>query len=376
MFALEAVKAKHGDCLLLHVGGGPGPVSTILIDGGPGGTWTKWLKPRLAALAAERGLAAPFRFPLVMVTHLDDDHINGVLDLTNSMIEAEEAHKPRQYRIDQLWHNTLEGLVGMPLPAGQTASVTASLAPHFPDLGDLRGQKVLSSIPQAESLLKNAGRLHIPVNTGPATLIQGGLTLEPVPGLAMRVVAPTVRRLSELRDKWQKELEARRAKGAKTAEDDVATAAYSDPSAYNLSSIVVLAERAGRRILLTGDARGDDILEGLADASLLDSDGRLHVDILKLPHHGSRNNVEVEFFRRITADHYVVSGDQVKFPNPHTETFEMLRTARPDTDRYTVWMTYDLPSVEEMFPDGRCRVPEPTATSITVDLDTQGSDRK
>jgi hypothetical protein len=35
----------------------------------------------------------------------------------------------------------------------------------------------------------------------------------------------------------------------------------------------------------------------------------MHVDILKGPHHGSNRNVERIFFKRITADHYVFSGN-------------------------------------------------------------------
>ena len=57
------------------------------------------------------------------------------------------------------------------------------------------------------------------------------------------------------------------------------------------------ARRAdGKRILLTGDARGDYVLEGLKAAGVLD--GTLHLDVLKVPHHGSNRDVEVDFFER------------------------------------------------------------------------------
>jgi len=42
-----------------------------------------------------------------------------------------------------------------------------------------------------------------------------------------------------------------------------ALAAYVDKSVPNLSSLVVLAKAGGKTMLLTGDARGDKILEGL-----------------------------------------------------------------------------------------------------------------
>ena len=51
-------------------------------------------------------------------------------------------------------------------------------------------------------------------------------------------------------------------------------AAFVDKSVPNLSSIVVLAELGGKSMLLTGDARGDKILEGMELAGLLETGGK------------------------------------------------------------------------------------------------------
>jgi hypothetical protein len=67
-----------------------------------------------------------------------------------------------------------------------------------------------------------------------------------------------------------------------------------------LSSIAILAEYGGKRMLLPGDARGEDVLAGLKAAKLLDN-SPLHLDILKLPHHGSDRNVATEVLERGTA---------------------------------------------------------------------------
>ena len=53
----------------------------------------------------------------------------------------------------------------------------------------------------------------------------------------------------------------------------------------------------------------------------------MHVDLLKVPHHGSANNLDDDFFERITADHYVFSGNG-EHGNPERETLEMLFDAR------------------------------------------------
>jgi hypothetical protein len=71
----------------------------------------------------------------------------------------------------------------------------------------------------------------------------------------------------------------------------------------------------------------------------MDADGKIHVDLLKLPHHGSIRNVDDPFFERIQADHYVVSSDGDRFNNPDLETLEMMSRVcgnRP----FTLYLTY------------------------------------
>jgi hypothetical protein len=124
-------------------------------------------------------------------------------------------------------------------------------------------------------------------------------------------------------------------------------AAFVDESVFNLSSTVVLAEAGGKTMLLTGDARGDDIMKGLTSAGFLKKKKTFHVDLLKLPHHGSDNNVETDFFRQVTADHYVVSGDG-RFGNPEIATLQMISEARGKT-AFTLHLTNKEARLEKFF---------------------------
>ncbi|HET9714004.1 MAG TPA: hypothetical protein VFP64_19115, partial [Pyrinomonadaceae bacterium] len=58
----------------------------------------------------------------------------------------------------------------------------------------------------------------------------------------------------------------------------------------------------------------------------------------------SNRNVEPIFFRRITADHYVFSGNG-EHGNPERETLEMLLGERGDED-YTVHLTYPIDEID------------------------------
>jgi hypothetical protein len=80
-----------------------------------------------------------------------------------------------------------------------------------------------------------------------------------------------------------------------------------DNSAANGSSIALLVEYADRRLFLTGDAHADTLIEGID--RLVGKGETLTVDVLKLPHHGSKANVTRELLRRVRATTYVFSTD-------------------------------------------------------------------
>jgi beta-lactamase superfamily II metal-dependent hydrolase len=352
MFKLEALRARHGDCLLLHWGEVDAP-KLALIDGGPAGTYPAVLKPRLAALAAAMGVE---RVPLqlMMLSHIDDDHINGLLALADD-IEAGTA--PAEVR--RLWHNSLEGLLEGKLPEPQSKVATASVAAAFRATEQGWGQwaqQVLASVPQGQYLHAFAKRqgLNLTMNSPFQPLVMARDHQPPaeIAGLELVVIAPDEQAIEKLRKAWRRN------------RDEGITAAYGDRSPYNLSSIVVVARFGGKSMLLTGDGLGREIIEGLGRRGLLDAGGRAHFDLIKLPHHGSPNNVAPEFFQALTADAYVVSGDHVKFPNPHETAMGWLKDARGDAP-YTVHCTYDLPYMREIFGD-RLHVPEAGAPGLVA----------
>jgi hypothetical protein len=206
--------------------------------------------------------------------------------------------------------------------------------------------KVLASIEQGYRLRTDAEKLDFPRNPefGGELIIatRGTKSIDVGRGLKMTVVGPMKPEVEALRQKHDEWLRTWKKKGS--AQESLA--AYVDKSVPNLSSLVVLAEVEGKRILLTGDARGDKIIEGLQLAGLMgqDGSGSLHVDVLKVPHHGSSNNLEPGFFQRITADHYVFSGDG-EYGNPERETFEMLFCARRGAD-FTLHLTYPVEEID------------------------------
>ena len=339
LFTLEAVFAKKGDSLILHYGPWEDP-KMILIDGGPGGVYKKFLRPRLELLREELELEEDDSLPfeMVMVSHIDDDHVAGIIDLFEDALEAKETQAPPPYSIDTLWHNSFDDIIGnegreiVSRMAATVASNTVDLP--VPAMSP-ESKAVVASTAQGRALRNMAKKLEVKLNRPFKGLVMSPAKKKVTLGHGLRfvIIGPDKGRVTKLQKQWDKDL----AKILKKEKESGRAAAFSDSSPFNLASICVLAQMKGKSMLLTGDARGDFVLEGLKKAKLLKKTKPLHVDLLKVPHHGSDRNVTREFFERITADHYIVSGDG-EHGNPERAMLDMLTAARGDDD-YTVHFT-------------------------------------
>jgi hypothetical protein len=361
IFKLEVLRARHGDCMLLHYGTKTKP-GLALIDGGPPKVYKPFLRPRLEELRAERGLdeADPLLIDLMMLSHIDADHVAGLLELTKELIAARTK---RIVQVLNLWHNSFDDIVrndakelGRAVeqqfgPASLSGDLSLDALADLVDSGDamtaVDSLMVLASIPQGRDLRSNAGKLDIPLNAeADGELIVAADGKEPVDmgkGLTFTVIGPMEPELKKLQEDFAEFLKKPKAE-RETA--SVLASFAADDSVTNLSSIVVLAQARDKKILFTGDALGDKVLEGLEMAGVVDEGGSLHVDVLKCPHHGSDRNVTPEFFERITADHYVFSANG-DFGNPDRETIEMLAAAR-DADDYQIHLTYPVDEIDQM----------------------------
>lgn len=356
-FSLDVLRARKGDCLLLHYGTAATP-RLMLIDGGPSGVYRPHLRPRIDRLRRGRRLAdrTPLPIDVVMISHVDDDHIQGVLDLTSELREQKANREPPLVRVQSLWHNAFDDLLEttpaeLEAAAGFGAAALSGTIEVDEEARD--AARVLASIPQGRALRDDATFLADGTRTWKVNdrfegrLILAGRTARRVTlarGVTATVVGPLRSELAALQrahDAWLREQRKRKTKGG-----EASLAAFLDTSVANLSSLVMVVQAGGKRMLLTGDARGDKILAGLETMGLLNAGGAgtMHVDIMKVPHHGSANNVDESFFARVTADHYVLSGNG-EHGNPERETVEMIFAAR-GTAPFTLHFTYPLAELD------------------------------
>lgn len=348
IFTLEALQAEQGDSLILHYGDSAQP-RFIVIDGGPDTVFDRTLQPRLDQLR-RHWANSDGRLPIdmVMVSHIDDDHINGILAWFRSLREKEDHGEALPDTIRTLWFNSFDEILDN--DAEELRAVLSSRAASARQGGGeaadfnpdprqaAHSAAVIASVGQGRELRSIATKLSIPLNLPFRGLVMpsaqaGNRTVTLDNGLQLHILGPTKEQVAALQEQWRKNIRRR---------PGVEAAAFADRSVANLASIVAIAElnpgTGSRRILLTGDARGDFIWDGLIHAGFLrDRSDRIHFDVIKMPHHGSDRNITQEWLEHITADHYVISANG-EHDNPDAVVFEWLANARGAAP-YTVHIT-------------------------------------
>ena len=297
MLRIEMLPAGHGDCLWIEYGDPKAP-RRVLIDGGATGTYKRALRERLRNLPRDTR-----RFELLVVTHIDADHITGILDLLED--------KETGFQAKDIWFNAYR---------------------HLPDekpetLGPVQGERLTDVLVKPgvtwNGEFKKAAIVVPADGELPRVELEGGLILT--------LLSPTPGKLADLKPEWEKEVrkagldpnqprpgevespEGFELLGAPDVEALAAEAFSEDTAKANGSSIAMLAEFEGRRLLLTGDAH-----PGIMTAAIkrLAGGSRLAVDACKLPHHGSKANVNRQFLQALDCKQWLFSTNGAYFRHP------------------------------------------------------------
>lgn len=293
---MHVLAAGHGDCLWVDYGD-PAAPTRILVDAGTVGT-LKRLRP---ALNLVRGSVPSHE--LLIVTHVDSDHIGGALAL------LEDQTLANQFK--QVWFNGRAHLV-------QAAGLQS--------LGAAQGERLTAA------LNGMPGRWNTSIAGAPVMTTSAG----PLPtfnfGAAkLTVLSPGADQLADLLPVWDKEVLAAGLVAAAKAKRPVLpplgwqsfgtinvtelarTAVAPDTSKANGSSIAVLVEFEMHRMLLGADAHPDVLLRAIRRLSPMEP---LKVDVWKLSHHGSAANLTPELLAAVEAKTIVFSSNGAYFRHP------------------------------------------------------------
>jgi beta-lactamase superfamily II metal-dependent hydrolase len=343
MLAIEMLPGGHGDALVVEYGSAS-KVHRLLIDAG-----TIFARDAVR----NRLLEMPnTRYEAVVVTHVDEDHIGGMVPLL--------ADGDLRQRIKDVWFN---GYVH----SKQGGNV----------LGPIDGERLTLAIRNGGYTWNDPfpGAISNTVG-GPAVVpSQGDLPTFDLPGGArIYLLSPSGAMLKRMTSVWSDVVEAAhlvpgqgtdrpahafppKHKPVKalppeltpTAMQLLARATTKDSAPANGSSIAFILEFGGKRALLGADAHPAVLVPALQRASQMFGEPRVRIHLCKLPHHGSRANVTAELIGLIDSSKYLVStnGDNFGHPDDAAMARVVLGSARPATiycnyasDRTVPWKTH------------------------------------
>lgn len=340
MLSVEMMPAGRGDAVLVEYGPSNTATNRLLIDGGPVNSGLyDGIRARLAQIPVdEHGCR---RLDLLIVTHIDTDHVEGVIRL----LQDDEL----ALRFDDIWFNGWE----------HVSQIQDGDRPNV--LGGLQGE-FLGALLTEHDLPWNRA-----FGGGPVFMVDD-LRLPQralAGGMALTILSPNVKKLHDLADEWS---EAVKDAGFVPGASDKVRAALAgkwwarphvlgdsatrrrskDNSKANGSSIAVMAEYGGRSVLLAGDAHFDIMTTSLRQLQLdRGTTEPLHVDAYKIPHHGSRKNLSEQMLATIDPRHYLVSTNGKRFSHPDPDAIKQLRD-RHRGERLPVFcFNYDVDTTEK-----------------------------
>lgn len=358
---IQMVKAGEGDCFLLRFTF-ESKKYNLLIDGGPARCWESGLK-----LALDDLISAGERVNLMIITHIDSDHIGGAIKLFSL---------PKfSALVDEIWFNGLKQVLQAPtnMPGKNIeAAYEQIVSLHRHSYGALDGP---ISAEEAASLEEKLDAINLQANSrfdGQAISKSLGL-VHICPGLSIDVLLPTEKSLDKLKNKFHIAVEQAAPgsslyiskQGERSFEavlldcdcgEDAVEAisafvptglqiekwkdvkAVRDTSVTNGSSIAICVNFFGKKILLTGDAHAEGLIAVLRERREIYGVYPFF-DVVKMPHHGASNNC-VKLLEHIDGRYFLISSDGIKFCHPSKETLAKI-ISRPTQNSRDLFFNYD-----------------------------------
>lgn len=346
MLSVEALPAGDGDSLWIEWTAADG-VHRMLVDGGRS---PSTVTARLARQPQDRR-----RFDVVVCTHIDLDHIGGLLPVMR--------RPPPGFAAADLWFNGRGHLVR----SGWSGDV----------LGTRQGRALTLD------LVRTGQPWNVAFGGGPVVVPDTGPLPEvPLPGLTVTLLGPGRPQLARLLEQWREVVVESRADQpadvlgrrehadtplVKLAELDFVP----ETKPANGSSIVLLLRHDdGSRVLLCADAHAAVLVAGLRR---LEPAGPVAVDLCKLPHHGSAANVSPAFLDALSCRHWLVSTNGALHDHPDRAALARVLVRRGEP---TLWFNYrTATTVEFGEPDvtrrwgSRAEYPDDGAPGIRVEIE-------
>lgn len=363
MFRLKMYPARNGDAFLIDAGG-----TYFLIDAGFASTYQDFVAADLAQLARKGK-----RLELVVCTHIDADHIGGLLEF----FSCNGTSTNRGIEVGAVWHNSLRSL---PVPTAEPDDFDERMILEAIRRRGFPGTPTSSPTPisarQGSSLAKLLRQHFYTWNSGDgSTCISEGGSLSLPYDVSIDVIGPTTERLGELRNLWLREVQKLGYKGS-SQPNDLTDDAYEmwcsrmsspsiplatpiaakgslrlaevytpDTSISNGSSITLIISMGNKQTLFLGDAWAEDVVAKLR--SLYAPTTPIIFDAIKVSHHGSLHNTSVELLSVVDSPCFLISSDGTRHGHPNFEVLAEI-VDRPAPFKRHLFFNYETAASKQL----------------------------
>lgn len=344
MLSVKLVPAEYGDCILVSIKGKQ--CMNILIDGGTKRTYEYFLQHEIEEIKNKGG-----KLNLVICTHIDDDHIAGLVE----MLKNEDNNC-----ITNVWYNGFLQIINRKyysLPSNNHTESDNKILDGIILRGNSAGGMHEVGIHSAMSFGVLAYEKNIPINSiVEGRAISSEMIEQPIridKSITIIIIAPSREDLLLLEDSWKKEMVAQNytfhvsdeiklgvafeyqlgqikmfysdervmVSENDTLEKYMGKLSAVDSSPVNASSISFILDYNNKKYLFLGDT--------VIGLQLLDSIENIvgkyyRFAAIKLPHHGSRYNITLDFIERYTADEYYFLTNSKRFNHPDLEVLSTI----------------------------------------------------
>lgn len=313
--SLRCLKAEHGDAFIITVGQGD-DLHYIVVDGGPSSKFC-------IEEVVDELKAIPF-VDLMILTHFDDDHIAGLLAYL-------EAYKDTTLPVREIWANCSKEIhvhTSSNISYSQANTLDEYLDTFCTKQKLIRKDNIKNILPKID-----LGYCKIQVLSPTPAALQTNLNQ-----YICTKATIVSKRVDNDRDISLKELAKREHKEVADGDDII-----------NRSSIAFLLEVEGKTVLMMGDADPWIVYHKLVDLGYSET-APLKADLMKVSHHGSRNNTCMQLLNILDCNKFLFStnGGFGNSYHPDREVLAKLLVSakRKETSQVFLYFNYPKDTIE------------------------------
>lgn len=318
---IKFLKAFNGDAILISFNEN-GIKRNILIDGGMPATYEKKGKNGKIEYGELKETVEKIRrdgekIDLIILTHVDDDHIGGVLKWFE---KDKEAHK----LIGKVWFNS-----------GRLISEYFDEQEIVENLLEIPDESTLTSIGQGvkfEDYIEEKGIWD--------RSIVVALEYFEYLGIKFKILSPSPDKLKLLLGKWEKEKPESLDTSAEKNDYDLTLRQHierdkfkEDTAIHNGSSIAFIMTLDKKNFVFLADAHPTVVADSLK-AFGHSKEKPLKAELVKISHHGSKANNSAEILELIMTNKYVISTNGDKHAHPNKQFLARLASVNGECEVY------------------------------------------